>query len=67
MIEYDPDITFTANARALIDHVRTDKSDFTESDVQKFLYQVYEDGYLDARALQLGGCEIGEVPTKESI
>jgi hypothetical protein len=57
---YDPEITFDANARAVLARSPT----FRESDVAQMLRDAYEDGWLDARAGQLAGIEISECPGK---
>ena len=61
MTPYDPDITFEANARRLLEH----RGVATESNVADALRAAYADGWRDARARQLAGAEISEVPFKD--
>lgn len=59
---YDRDLTFRANAERLID------SDYPKhillGHLTNMIMDAYDDGWLDARALQLGGLEIPECPDK---
>lgn len=59
---YDRDLTFLANAELLINseypgHVLLEH-------LTNALRDAYDDGWLDARALQLAGCEIPECSDK---
>ena len=61
--QYDPEITFDANATRLI-HPLGESYPLMEQDIAQALRDAYEDGWLDARAGQLAGIEISECPGK---
>lgn len=63
MTAYDRDLTFTANAEALLE-ARGVTDPALCMEVINMLRDAYDDGWHDARAHQLAGLEIPETSTK---
>lgn len=64
MTQYDPSLTFDANARALMEDEAFVSKHILCERIALMLKDAYEDGWLDARARQLAGLEIDECPEK---